>query len=63
MLFDTDDFMQAAMQAVMGGEIKIEGDMSAVMDLATPLTNSGLEPEDQRLMIAIMRKRLSSFTE
>ena len=63
MLFEDDDFAQAGMKAVMSGEIKVEGDLSAVMDLASPLSDSGLDPDDQRVLIAIMRKRLSAFTE
>lgn len=63
MLFEADDLAQAGMQAVMSGEIKVEGDLSTVMDLATPLTDSGLTPDDQKAMIGILRKRLSAFTE
>lgn len=63
LLFDAEDMTQAAMQAVMGGEIKVEGDLTSVMDLATPLSDSGLTAEDQKAMITILRKRLGSFTE
>ncbi len=63
MLFEADDLARAGMQAMMSGEIKVEGDLSTVMELATPLTDSGLTPEDQKVVIGILRKRLSAFTE
>ena len=52
----------AAMQAFMSGEVKVEGDMSALMGLMSTMAGGPLSPEDQQTVMAIFRKKIEEMT-
>lgn len=51
-----------AMQAFMSGEVKVEGDMSALMGLMSTMAGGPLSPEDQQTVMAIFRKKIEEMT-
>lgn len=51
-----------AMQAFMSGEVKVEGDMSALMGLMSTMAGGPLSPEDQQTVMAILRKKIEEIT-
>ncbi len=53
---------QAAMQAFMSGQIKVEGDMSVLMGLMSTMAGGPLSPEDQQTVMAIFRKKFEEMT-
>jgi hypothetical protein len=62
LLEEDTDLQQAALQAVMAGEVQVQGDINKLMGLAGPLGASGLSTEDQQTILRILRGRLREIT-